>query len=874
VAEPYHNLKIENFTPVMQQYLTERKKLTGKSILLFRMGDFYEAFFQDAEDISQELEITLTGRPESNYPGGRLPMAGVPQKAVKGYIARLLERDYKVYIAEQMADPKTCKGLVPREIVKIYTSGTINDLDLLESYRNNFIAAICPEKFKGESEFFGLAYADISTGEFYATELSSKFLDEELSRIKAAEIIAPSSRVKEEGMIVAEEKIQMDFSALNLKKDLSPFNKDNFDIDLARQNLSSVFEINSVDKLVKESFSPDSKGLALKAAGALVEYFKETLASEFAENSSKNFDFIKTYTVSEFMLLDKSTRRNLELTESISGDKRESLFAVIDKTASKPGRRRLQAWLEQPLYDLTIINARQDAVAEFIKFKDDRQSIKALLKRTYDIDRISNRLSSGLISPRELNNLKESLLAVVEISSLLDQFKSPIISSLKYIPDSIMGFSREVESAIKSEPPLTITEGGIINYGYNSELDEYINLVEDSESWMKRYEEEQRDKLGIKNLKVGFNKVHGYFMETSRANENKITDEYVVKQTMVNTVRFISEDLQNFEEKITNAETRRNGLEYKFYCDLRVRLAEHAGLIKQIAQRVADLDAIQALAQLADENNFCRPVLDDSLSLEIIEGRHPVVEAKLSMATFVPNDLKDTQMMILTGPNMAGKSTYMRQNALIILLAQMGSYVPAQSAHIGLVDRIFTRIGASDDLASGQSTFMVEMTEAAAILNSMTEKSFVILDEIGRGTSTYDGVAIAWSILEYMAKTCAPRTIFATHYHELANLELLFTSIKNYQVLVTENTNTSGKNKIEFLHKVAPGSANRSYGIEVAKLAGLPKEVLQRATVINNQLQATRKQRLGLKANSLDSVKSAVNSEGDLEIDKLPLFSL
>lgn len=874
MAEPYHNLRIENFTPVMQQYLTERKKLTGKSILLFRMGDFYEAFFQDAEDISQELEITLTGRPESNYPGGRLPMAGVPQKAVKGYIARLLERDYKVYIAEQMADPKTCKGLVPREIVKIYTSGTINDLDLLESYRNNFIAAICPEKFKGESEFFGLAYADISTGEFYATELSAKFLDEELSRIKAAEIIAPSSRVKEEGMIVAEEKIQMDFSALNLKKDLSPFNKDNFDIDLARQNLSSVFEINSVDKLVKESFSPDSKGLALKAAGALVEYFKETLASEFAENSSKNFDFIKTYTVSEFMLLDKSTRRNLELTESISGDKRESLFAVIDKTASKPGRRRLQAWLEQPLYDLTIINARQDAVAEFIKFKDDRQSIKALLKRTYDIDRISNRLSSGLISPRELNNLKESLLAVVEISSLLDQFKSPIISSLKYIPDSIMSFSREVESAIKSEPPLTITEGGIINYGYNSELDEYINLVEDSESWMKRYEEEQRDKLGIKNLKVGFNKVHGYFMETSRANENKITDEYVVKQTMVNTVRFISEDLQNFEEKITNAETRRNGLEYKIYCDLRVRLAEHAGLIKQIAQRVADLDAIQALAQLADENNFCRPVLDDSLSLEIIEGRHPVVEAKLSMATFVPNDLKDTQIMILTGPNMAGKSTYMRQNALIILLAQMGSYVPAQSARIGLVDRIFTRIGASDDLASGQSTFMVEMTEAAAILNSMTEKSFVILDEIGRGTSTYDGVAIAWSILEYMAKTCAPRTIFATHYHELANLELLFTSIKNYQVLVTENTNTSGKNKIEFLHKVAPGSANRSYGIEVAKLAGLPKEVLQRATVINNQLQATRKQRLGLKANSLDSVKSAVNSEGDLEIDKLPLFSL
>lgn len=874
MAEPYHNLKIENFTPVMQQYLTERKKLTGKSILLFRMGDFYEAFFQDAEDIAQELEITLTGRPESNYPGGRLPMAGVPQKAVKGYISRLLERDYKVYVAEQMADPKTCKGLVPREIVKIFTPGTINDLDLLESYRNNFIAAICGEKFKGESETYGLAYADISTGEFYATELSAKFLEEELARIKAAEIIAPSSKVKEEGMIVAEEKVQLDLIAFNLKKDLSPFNKNNFDIDLARQNLSSVFEINSVDKLVKESFSPDSKGLALKAAGALIEYFKETAGSEFAQNSSKNFDVIKTYAVSEYMLLDKATRKNLELTESSSGDKKTSLFATIDKTASKPGRRRLQNWLEQPLFDLTIVNARQDAVTEFIKNTDERTSIQALLRRTYDIDRLSARLASGLISPRELNNLKDSLLAVVEISSLLDQFQSPIISSLKHIPDSILSFCREVESAVKTDPPMTITEGGMLNIGYNAELDEYISLVEDSESWLKNYEEAQREKLGIKNLKVSFNKVHGYFLETSRANESKITDEYVVKQTMVNNVRFMSEDLQSFEEKITNAESRRNGLEYKIYNELRKTLAKEAGLTKQIAHCVADLDSLQALAQLAFDNNFVRPELNDSLKIEIIQGRHPVVEAHLPMGAFVPNDLKDTQIMILTGPNMAGKSTFMRQNALIILLAQIGSYVPAESARIGLVDRIFTRIGASDDLSSGQSTFMVEMTEAASILNSMTEKSFVILDEIGRGTSTYDGVAIAWSILEYIAKTAAPRTIFATHYHELANLEKLFESIQNYQVLVTENPNARGKNKIEFLHKVAKGSADKSYGIEVAKLAGLPKEVLQRATSINNQLQAQRKQKLGLSSKNMDNLKSAINKDGDLEIDKLPLFEM
>ena len=845
VAEPYHNLKIENFTPVMQQYLKARETLSGKAVLFFRMGDFYEAFFQDAEDIARELDITLTGRPESNYPGGRIPMAGVPQKAVKTYIARLLERDYKVYIAEQMADPKTCKGLVPREIVKVFTAGTINDLDLLDSYRNNFIAVICPEKFKGESEFFGLAFADVSTGEFFATELNAKFLDEEIARIKPAEIILPSNKIKEEGMIVAEEKIQADLSAFNFKKELSPFNKVNFDIDLARQSLSSFLNVNSVDKLIKESFAPDARGLALKAAGALVEYFKETLSSEFVNNSSKNFNVIKTYQVSEFMVLDKATRKNLELTESIYGDKKNTLFSVIDKTASKPGRRRLQSWLEQPLLDLLVINARQDAVAECIEKQNESASIYELLLHTYDIDRLSSRLLARLISPRELNNLKDSILRVLEISSLLDQFRSPILSSLKMIPDSVVKFCDLVESAVKTDPAMTITEGKILNFGFNTELDEYITLVEDSQSWLDNYEAEQREKLGIKNLKVAFNKVHGYFLETSRLNETKLTDEFVVKQTMVNNVRFVSEDLQNFEEKVTNAESRRNALEYKLFCELREQLAQQALVLKQIADHVANLDAIIALAKLAQDNNYTRPILDESLDIEIKDGRHPVIEKNLAMGSFVANDLIDTKIMILTGPNMAGKSTYMRQNALIILLAQMGSFVPASYARIGLVDRVFTRIGASDDLASGQSTFMVEMTESAVILNSMSARSFIVLDEIGRGTSTYDGVAIAWSIVEYLAKTCTPRTIFATHYHELANLEKIFSSIKNYQVLVEESSGT--KKQIEFLHKVVAGSANKSYGIEVAKLAGLPREVLLRASAINNQLQSSRKQKLSSK---------------------------
>lgn len=869
-------LNIENFTPVMQQYLRARQKLTGKSLLFFRMGDFYEAFFEDAELIARELEITLTGRPEQNYPSGRIPMAGVPAKAVKPYIARLLERNYKVYIAEQMADPKTCKGLVPREIAKVFTPGTINDLDLLESYRNNFVLALAIDR---KQEYFGIAYTDISTGEFYVTEIAAKYLQQEIMRIQPAEILVPSKTMaRKAGQIVGEDQLLINLESWGIYQEASPYHESNFDIDLARQNLSAVFEISSVDKFVKDSFGEGSQGLALMAAGAIVEYLKETHAAEFAENISKNFDVIKTYQVSEYMMLDSATRRNLELTKNLGGGSEASLFDAIDFTASKSGRRRLRSWLEQPLLDLLAIKARQDAIGELLQDEEMRSALHDALKRTYDIDRLANRLASELIAPRELNSLKESLLRTIEISAQMQALSSPLLTSLKHIPQEIFDFCREVEAAVADDPAINITEGGIIKRAYNAELDEYISLVEDSETWMNNYEESEKLRLGIK-LKVGFNKIHGYFIETSRLNEKKLPEDYIVKQTMVNTIRAVTPELQEFEEKITHAESRRNALEYKIFGDLRQKLSCHAALIKQIGLQVAQLDALLSLALLAAKHNYTCPLVDDSLDLEILGGRHPVVEQRLRLGEFVSNDLRlavngiATRIVILTGPNMAGKSTYMRQNALIIILAQIGSYVPAESARIGLVDRIFTRIGASDDLAHGQSTFMVEMVETANILNGMSERSFIVLDEIGRGTSTYDGVAIAWSIVEYLAKSSlksgAPRTIFATHYHELAALDHLYTCVKNYQVLVIES-----QGHIEFLHKVAPGSADRSYGIEVARLAGLPKSVLERARAINNQLQAQKSKRLGLNKRDLANadLKQAINDDGSLEIEKLPLF--
>ena len=844
----FSQLPLEKFTPVMQQYLRARRTLKENTVLFFRMGDFYEAFFEDAKTIAKELEITLTGRPESNYPGGRIPMAGVPAKAVKNYIARLLEKNFKVCVAEQMADPKTCKGLVPREITHTYTPGTINDLDLLSSYKNNFLLSLVKAT---KEERYGLAYADISTGEFFLTELDSKYLEQELSRINATEILIPSIRGSIE------------------KNDIEARESPCFKFETELKNLNStLFPKNNFNEKFMSSYPIEGFHLGKKAAGGLIEYFKET---QFDFQALKSFERIRTYLVDEFMMIDSSTRKNLELVKNLNnGSKSGTLFETLDFCSSNMGKRKLQSWIEQPLYDVAKIELRLDAISELLDASVDLENFRNIISEIYDIERLSKRLSSESINAREIITLKNSLIKTLEISSLIanHKFKSPYLNSLKSVPAELLESISKIESAILEDPSISLTEGGLIKEGFHHELDDYISLVKDSNSWLKNFEEDEKNSTGIKNLKVSFNRVHGYFIEVSKSNEKHVPEHYICKQTMVNCFRYITSELKEFEEKINNAEFKRNSLEYKIFIDLRRELSSYSSVLNVLSERVSTLDVLISFSKAAIENSYSRPVVDNSKVLKIHEGRHPVVESKMSLGNFVPNDISlegadRKSIMILTGPNMAGKSTYMRQNALIILMAQIGSFVPAKSAHIGLVDRIFTRIGASDDLASGKSTFMVEMVETASILNGISDKSFVLLDEIGRGTSTFDGISIAWAILEHIAREAPSRTIFSTHYHELANLELAFPNIVNFHMAVIE---ANSNRNIEFLHKVKLGSANKSYGIEVAKLSGIPSTIISRARSINNQLQANR-------VGDLNKInKKLILSEQNQELDKLPLF--
>ena len=852
----------KNYTPVMQQYLRARLGMDPGSVLFFRMGDFYEAFFDDAKLLAKELEITLTGRSETNYPGGKIPMAGVPAKAVKPYIAKLLEKSYKVCIAEQMADPKTCKGLVPREICQTYTPGTISELDLLKGHQNNFIAAIFENP---RIKKVGLAYADISTGEFYISELERAHLNQELYRISASELLVPSAKKRRE-----DHQLESTYEAMieNLDFPFAHYDKRYFDYTAAKSNIRREFSIKAISKDLEDNFH-----LAISAAGALLEYIAENQKTLYEAKAGKLFDSLRTYQVGSYMLLDSSTRRNLEISKGLHSNTRAgSLFAAIDRTNCPLGKRRLQSWLEQPLYDLEAIRNRQKAIKELNEDWTIQRDLYEFLDEMADLNRLAHRLSLESIMPKELVALKDSLLLVLKISSRVPDFKSDLLSRLNSVPEEIHDFINQIEASILESPSINLTEGEIFRKGINLELDEYISLMEESSNWLSTYEAKLREDLGVKTLKVSFNKVHGYYIEVSKLNQKFIPENFTCKQTLVNSLRFISEELKEFETKALSAESKRNNLEYKMFQDFKSRNAVLAPVIKVLAELIADLSAILSLSMLAIENNYVCPELEDSSVLEIEAGRHPVVEQNLGIGEFVENDLflgtkhahtdSEASLVLLTGPNMAGKSTYMRQNALIILLAQAGSFVPARKARIGLVDRIFTRIGASDDLASGQSTFMVEMNEVASIVNGMSSRSFLVLDEIGRGTSTYDGVSIAWAIAEYIVEKDCPRTIFATHYHELAVLEKYHPrSVINYQMLVSEPD--SVKHKIEFLHKVAPGSAGKSYGIEVAKLAGLPSEIISKANTLNREL---------VKAHAMPSTKKKFIQGANVDLESTPLF--
>lgn len=845
------DVKIEDLTPAMQEYMKIKHQNPDK-ILLYRMGDFYETFFEDAVIMSKELELTLTGREQGEF--GRIPLAGVPAKAVNNYIEKLVHKNYKVVICDQLEDPKQAKGIVKRGVTRVITSGTLTETDLLKQNSNNYICSVFKQ---AKSDIYGFAYTDISTGEFKVTEASYELILAELTRINPSEVIGPSARgeikpfqiVPDEKLILPDEIIQ------NYNCSKVPENV--FSEQMALNNLQAVFNANL------EGFGYERYKIGFCAAGALIAYIWEMLKENFPK-----FERIETYELSEFMILDGGTRRNLELTETLrSKDKYGSLLWAIDKTKTSMGARLLKNWLCQPLKNIDEILNRQSVVSELVEKSDIRFSISSILERIYDIQRNATRMSNGSLNPREFVSLKNSLFALPELLDAARGLEHNPLSPIENYKDEIVDFANLIDRTINDDPPVLLKEGGILKEGVSGELDYLRDLLTGGEKWIEGFAEREKERTGIKFLKVGYNRVFGYYIEIANSNLNQVPDGYIRKQTLTNGERFITEELKHHEDDVLSAKFKSTELEYKLFCDFREYSKEFVTKIREIADCVAKLDVYTSLAAVAAENNYCCPEINESGDFVVKNGRHAVLEKILPLGEYVSNDLElqansvdKTQFMILTGPNMAGKSTYMRQNALIAILAQIGSWVPADFAKIGVVDKVFTRVGASDDLTLGQSTFMVEMIETACILNSATEKSFILLDEIGRGTSTYDGVAIAWAVAEYIATKIKARCIFATHYHELNVMTKTYPQIKNYRITISEENG-----EIEFLRKVVQGGASKSYGIQVAKMAGLPSVVVKRSQELMTKMQ---------KDNSNDlSTRKKPSDMPQVDVPQLNLFN-
>lgn len=842
------DIDINQATPMLKQYLEIKKQNQGV-ILMYRMGDFYEAFFEDATTIAQDLEITLTAREGGDL--GKIPMAGVPAKALNNYIPKLLEKNHKIAICEQLEDPSESKGLVKRGIVRTITAGTITESNLLESTSNNYLAAlIC------ENGVFGLAYTDISTGEFKVTQGALEDILSELSRLKPAEILAPVKKQKVMPFqIVPEEKI--DLPEVIIKNyNCTKMSYSTYAEAKAVEGIKALFTVVSLDP-----FGFDDYKTGFLSAGAIVQYLIDTQRGNLPK-----FDVITSYGLSEFVSIDANTRRNLELTET-TRDKSKfgSLLWAIDKVKTNMGSRLLKQWINQPVKNISEIVKRQNAVEELINSSQARVFLVNLLDKVYDIERLAMRLSNSNANPRDFLALKDTLALLPNFESILKNFDAEYLNCLNNDNSDLMEFVSIIERTINEEAPVSIKEGSIIKEGVNSDLDYYKSLLTGGEKWLSDFENTEREKSGIKNLRVGYSKNFGYFIEVTNSNLSAVPPNYIRRQTLTNAERYITDELKKHETEVLSAQYKSTELEYKIFTDLREYAKEYVEKIKEIAQIFSRLDVILSFANTAIESNFVRPEIVDTNELYIKDGRHPVVEKILPMGKYVSNDLKlvanihnlsDTQFMILTGPNMAGKSTYMRQNALIVVLAQIGSFVPASFARVGIVDKIFTRVGAVDDLSLGQSTFMVEMSETAYIINSATEKSLILLDEIGRGTSTYDGVAIAWSVAEYIATKIKARTIFATHYHELNVMPKSIEQIKNYRITISEQ-----EGEIEFLRKVVEGSASKSYGIQVAKMAGLPNSVIGKAQTLMTKMQ---------KDFSKD-LSSRKNKSAELDIPQLTL---
>lgn len=823
------DVNIEDTTPAMQQYLQIKKEHPG-ILLWYRMGDFFETFFEDAVIMAKELELTLTGR-DSGAKLGRVPLAGIPVKAADAYLQKLVQKNYKVVICDQLEDPKFVKAgqVVKRGVTRVLTPGTLTESNLLKQNSNNYICAIYKDDKK---DLFGFSYTDISTGEFKTTQAPLNLIMAELARLNPSEIVAPSLKQDiKPFQIVADEVVNLP-EEITKKYNCSKIPPSVFEENFASNNLKTVFKTTSL-----ESFGYSKYKLGFQAAGALLAYIWET-----SKDNMPKFDRIESYELSEYMILDASTRKNLELVETLrEKNKYGSLLWAIDKTKTNMGARLLKNWICQPLKNVDDIMARQNSVSELVKKSDIRLNLSELFDKIYDIQRLATRMSNASASPKDFISLKLSLSILPEVLDATKNLDYDMFAKIRDYADEISDYVQMIENTIVDNPPILLKEGGIIKPQVSGELDYFRDLLTGGEEWLKSFEEKEKDRTGIKNLKIGYNKVFGYFIEVTNSNLNMIPDDYIRKQTLVNAERFITEELKKHEDDVLSAKFKSTELEYKLFTDFREYSKEYVSKIREIADAIATADVLTSLSTVAVENNYCCPVIDESNDFLVKNGRHAVLENILPLGEYVANDLEiksnvttgdDTQFMILTGPNMAGKSTYMRQNALIAILAQIGSWVPADSAKIGVVDKVFTRVGASDDLTLGQSTFMVEMIETSFILNSATEKSFILLDEIGRGTSTYDGVAIAWSVAEFIATKIKARCIFATHYHELNVMTKKYPQIKNYRITISENNG-----EIEFLRKVVSGGASRSYGIQVAKMAGLPNEVINRSQELMTKMQ-------------------------------------
>ena len=865
----YRTVNCEKLTPMMQHFV-QIKEQYPHALLLYRVGDFYETFFQDARKLAEELELVETSK-EAGKGIGRVPMTGVPQHVLERYCTMLVEKGYAVVICDQVEDAATAARegrQVRREITKILTPGTLLDEGMLNARRNNFLAAVVIA-----GNHWGLAYSDISTGEFLTTQAEDlEVLTQELMRLQPSEVLIPTNAPDLGTMLRPGETSEhlpecLPPSFCYTFRSQTPFTQAE-----ARQRLLERFRVKSLEGMGCEHLP-----LSVRVAGGLLEYLEET-----QKQTHVALQTLRTYTIADYLLLDHQSRRNLEITTTVRDNTfHGSLLWALDRTSTSMGGRALRRWLLQPLLDLKGIKARHDTIQELVENTGLREDLRQLLRSIYDLERLTGRASSGKANGRDLVALADSLLKLPELAELAASGNSPYLRALQKVPPALEQLGQKIQAHLVESPPLHLTEGNLIRSGVNPQLDEMRSNAEANQQWIANLEVTERQRTEISNLKVGFNKTFGYYISISRSKADQVPDNYIRKQTLTNEERYITPELKEREAQILTAKEDLNRLEYEIFASLRAEVSQQGEEIRKVSRAVAAIDVLCGLAEIAVYQGYCRPQMIEGRKIRIIEGRHPVVEQSLPAGFFVPNSAHlgssnspeseatndKPDLIILTGPNASGKSCYLRQVGLIQLMAQTGSFVPAREATLGKCDRIFTRVGAVDDLATGQSTFMVEMNETANILNHATPQSLVLLDEIGRGTATFDGLSIAWAVAEYLATEIQARTIFATHYHELNELASILTNVANYQVTVKELPN-----EIIFLHQVQPGGADRSYGIEAGRLAGLPAPVIKRAKQVMKQIEKHSKIAMGLRKGIQKNQPGLNKDAQQISMEQLDIF--